>query len=138
MKKLFLFFLLPGAFICNTANGQETKTSKATQGSDKVFNIPPGSVLDMKVKTDIDYSPKLADIPSYEPNAEAKDFLAHIPKEELADMERNSPESFAYYMRAKTFYSNLSNKVKATFSIEELWHIYMFDQKLKTTLEKIK
>lgn len=135
MKRLFLLFLLPAVFICNTAMGQN---KSSTQDGGKVFNIPPGSVVMRKVNTDLDYSYKLADIPSNEPHVQPEDFLKHLQKDELAEMEATAPESYRYYMDAKQFYTSLSNKVKATFSVDELWHIYMFDQKLKTTLENIK
>ena len=53
-------------------------------------------------------------------------------------MKTESPESYVYYIKADEYYKKLSPKVKAVFSVDDLWNIYMFNQKLKVQLADIK
>ena len=102
------------------------------------FNLPPGSVFHPKTFQEIDYSYKLNQLGSNGAENTEADFLKEFSKDDLRDMELNSPESHRYYITARDYYNSLSGKVKATFTIDELWYIYKFDQKLKNTLQNIK
>ncbi|MCE3279506.1 MAG: Protein of unknown function precursor [Bacteroidetes bacterium] len=121
-----LFLML--TFSCSTSVFSQEKT----------VNLPPGAVINIKSYVSIDYSYKLVEIPSSEPlNYIQGDFLKEISKD-LADMKVNAPESYKYYTIAQAYYNGLSNKVKTTFTIDELWYIYYYDQKLKNQLQDIR
>ena len=102
-------------------------------------NIPPGSKLKTKTNTEIDYSYKIQEIPNTVPiNFEVDDFFKSYDKEELKEQESKSKDTKDYYTKASSFYSSLSNRVKSTFTVEELWYIYQFDQSLVNKLQNIK
>ena len=108
-------------------------SSKAQQ-----YNIPPGNVLPMKVDTRADYWHKLDLIPEGKnKNAKYDDFLKELSKDDLSEMKANNKPVYDYYMEAKTFHNNLSDRVKVTFTWDELWEIYMFNPELKNELISI-
>ena len=112
---------------------------KGSEKTKPVFNLPPGLSFHPKTDTTVDYSYKLNQIPNQDPeNFKEGDFFKDVPKYKLDYYQKNEPENFQYYLKAKAFYDNLSDKVKITFTIEELWYVYYFDQKLKSTLQAIK
>lgn len=99
------------------------------------FNLPPGAKLMHKVDTEIDYSYKLNEIPASAPlKFIPGNFLKEFREDDLLEMKTNTPETYEYYTKAADYYNNLSNKVKATFTIEEIWYIYKFDQNFKANL----
>lgn len=97
------------------------------------FNLPPGSIVKGDVKI-IDYSYKLENIEKYENFAFKTDYLYEFSSEELQQMKNQSPAVYGYYMAAVRYFGTLSDRVKKIFTIEELWHIYKFDQALKEKL----
>lgn len=127
------FVLLITTFSCFAGMAQTDESEK------RVFNLPPDFGLAEKTNTNIDYSYKLAEIPKEDPlNFKSSDFLRNAPQEKLAYYKQNEPQKLQYFTDAKAFYDNLSSKVKVVFTIEELWYIYYFDQKLKNTLQAVK
>ena len=112
-------------------------TFAQTKNSD--YNLPPGSVLRPKTDTQIDYSYKLNEIPLQSPvNPVFEDFLKDWTVEDLEVTKNTEPKLYAYLMEAQSYHQALSDKVKVTFSFDELWYIYVFDQKLKNELLKIR
>ena len=108
-------------------------------GQNEKNNIPPGSELKSKADINIDYSYKIQEIPSdVASNFIAEDFFKNFDKQDLESQENSSKEIEEYYNSARKYYSNLSNRVKSTYTIEELWYIFQFDQKLTTKLQNIK
>lgn len=101
------------------------------------INLPPGSSMPIKFEF-IDYSYKLDNVSSTKCNSlEEKNFLEEFSEEDLIEMKLNSVEKYQYYMKAKSFYNNLSNKIKTLYTIDELWYIYMFDLKLTNKIKSI-
>lgn len=102
-------------------------------------NLPPGSVLKPKTDTNIDYSYKLSEIPPQSPqNAIYDDFLKDWSAEDLEITKNKEPKLYAYLIEAQNYHNALSDKVKVTFSFDELWYIYVFDQELKNELLRIR
>jgi hypothetical protein len=123
MKKLTLIVAL---FAVNSLFSQEK------------YNLPPGSVLKVKASIEDNYSYKLNFIDDASLVEKNLNFLASIPSDELEEMKILAPEKFEYYQKANDFYNSLSVKVKNTFSIQDIWNIYVFDQELKETIQNIK
>lgn len=130
MKTFFLLFAALSSIIGLAQN---------IASENRVLNLPPDYIVAEKTNINIDYSFKLAAMPQNEPlNFKAGDFLAMAPEGKIAYYTEYEPQKLQYYITAKNFYDQLSNRVKATFTIEELWYIYYFDQKLKNTLQAVK
>lgn len=111
--------------------------SQSNQG----FNLPPGSVLNKKAEINKDFSAKLQLLQSGNfdiTKANQSEFLFQYSSSEIELMKTESPESYNYYKIADDYYNNLSPKVKAVFSVDDIWNIYMFNQKLKAQLADIK
>jgi hypothetical protein len=123
MKKFILFVTI---FVANFLFSQEK------------YNLPPGSVLKSKSSVEDTYSYKLNFLNDASVVDKNQNFLESISKDELEEMKILSPNKYAYYIEAKEFYTNLSPKVKNTFSVKELWEIYVFDQEFKSKLQNIK
>lgn len=138
MKKLT--FILIAFLITTYGFGQNAnENSNSHKNSKSNFNLVPGSILKPKTNTDIDYSYKLSQIPTEEPNNIIfDDFLKDLSIQDMADMKKDEIKKYSYYIDAQKYYNDLSNKIKVTYTWDELWYIYIFDQKLKTTLHKIK
>jgi len=88
-----------------------------------------------KTFREIDYSLKLDNAAANEPVQ--KDFMKGFTTEELSTMEAKLPVYFTYYQTALTYFKDLSKKVLQTYTAEELWYIYIYDQSLKATLQTI-
>lgn len=116
--KNFIFIAL--LFITTVSFGQQ-------------FNLPPGAIVKGDVKV-IDYSYKLENIEKYENFAYKTDYLYEFSSEEIQEMKTQSPAVYDYYMVAVRYFGTLSERVKKIFTIDELWHIYKFDQALKEKL----
>lgn len=101
------------------------------------YNIPPGDIAQKKLKV-IDYSYKLNEIKHIGDSPFSTTFLSAKPEVNLEELKKLDVKRYDYYIKAESYYQSLSNAVKRTFSLEELWHIYMFDAKLKETLLGIK
>lgn len=150
-KKLFtknfqvktLFILVIVSFFSFTATAQNGELDKSISTSNEAaiesnFNLAPGMVYSPKKVNLVDYSFMLEHIPATEPkNFKNDDFLKVIPKEKLDYWKSSEPQVYQYYATAKSFYDNLSNRVKSVLSVEVLWHIYFYDVKLKNQLQAI-
>lgn len=115
---------------------QEAETTSANRITNQDYNLPPGTVIMPKSDLTIDYSYLLSEIEeaSATSNYVRAQFIKEFTEQDWVNMEANNPDEYAYYTAAKTFYDNLSPKVKVILSTEELWYIYMFDQRLKSQL----
>lgn len=130
MKKIILLLIVYVS--CASVYSQVDNNSKK-------YNIPPGSVLKPKTNTEIDYSYKLSEIPSKDPVGYVEpDFFINFDKEALMEEESSSKEINAYYNQARAFFQSLSPKVKVIYTVDELWYIFQFDQKLRYKLVAIK
>lgn len=121
----FIFMLLFYA----TMLGQQKLNS-----SDK-FNLPPGAVFNPKTYSQIDYSEKLYS--SNNKESLNKNYLHEFSPKEIEEMKVKYPKDYVYYNDALNYFNSLSDKVKKTFTVDELWYIYIFDQKLKNTLTTV-
>ncbi|WP_320814953.1 hypothetical protein [Flavobacterium sp.] len=129
MKKTTLLLFI--AFLCyNFVSAQESKTSN--------YNLPPGCVLKQKVKL-FDLSYKLEGKSSTH-NFSQSDLavIKDIPLSEIENYKNIDLSYYNYYKEGLSFFDSLSSKVKQTFTITELWYIYVFDQDLKNKLITIK
>lgn len=127
MKFFYAILIL---FVCVFKTGISQNTQEA-------YNIPPGDVVVKKLKI-IDYSYKLNDIKKSGDSLISSTFLSDKPEVNLEELKKLDVKRYDYYAKAETYYQSLSIAVKTTFSLEELWHIYMFDAKLKESLLLVK
>lgn len=133
MKTLILLFIFIFSFVFSLQG--YSQTISVTDEQNPKFHLPPGAKLMHKANTEIDYSYKLNEIPAADSlNFTSGNFLKEFKENDLLDMQANTPETYLYYITARNYYNNLSSRVKATFTIEELWYIYKFDQNLKANL----
>lgn len=110
---------------------------KSNDFSQNKYNIPPGAVVSYKLKI-IDYSYKLNSlVKSSSETKYSTKFTSYFTNLDLEQVKANDKALYSYYENAENYYAKLSNSVKATFTLEELWHIYFFDAKLKEQLLKI-
>lgn len=100
------------------------------------FNLPPGVVFHEKTFKKIDYSYKLDN--DLKNSNEATNFLKKFNEEEKDKIFKGNDDYSSYYKNALEYFNSLSKNVKLIYNEEELWYIYMFDQKLKNKLQKIK
>jgi hypothetical protein len=126
MKNILTFLLILLSF-------QLIQAQKANVNS---FNLPPRVVLSKKGVEVNDLSYKLND-DNYMNNEIATNFLRKFTESELKDMENSKGEDFFYYKSANEYFNSLSEKIRKIYSYDELWYIYMFDQKLKQKLTTI-
>ena len=99
------------------------------------FNLPPGAVFHVKSYVEIDYREKLQ-FSEYKEPVE-KNYLDEFSNSEIEEMKTKYIKDYKYYETALIYFNSLSNKVKKTFTVDELWYIYKFDQGLKKTLQTI-
>ncbi len=126
-------FMLVFILISNFVSFGQTNINEINK-----INLPPGSQMPLKFEF-IDYSYKLDNISSGDVKlTEDKNFLQEFSDADLLDMKTTSSSRYQYYIKANEFYKNLSNKVKAVFSVKELWYVYMFDLNLTSKLMTIK
>lgn len=103
------------------------------------YNLPPGSVLKQKADEYVDYSYKIKQ--SYKKNSEKMTSLAFLngfKKVDFSELKKKFPKDYQYYATAEKYFNSLSDKVKISFSVEELCYIYIFDQHLKNKLVNVK
>lgn len=141
--KTFFIFVITAIFSFSATAQNEIEKPISNQSEYDIyiasFNLPPGAGYYAKNVDLIDYSFMLEQIPAVNPEKFINDdFLKVYPKEKLDYWKSNEPNIYQYYATAKNFYDNLSSKVKSVLSVEVLWHIYIYDQKLKNKLEAIK
>jgi len=99
------------------------------------MNLPPGVVFMDKTFEKIDYSYKLTNQQTN--NVEASNFMKKFSNDEIQLLLNGDSAESYYYKEAIKYFNSLSKKVKLLFNEEELWYIYMFDQKLKNKLQTI-
>lgn len=128
MRKILFFYLF--LFVSLFADAQDIKKSE--------FNLPPGCVL--KQKNEIyDLSYKLEGKSSTNKFTESDlQLLKDIPLSEIENYKEIDPEYYNYYMKGMLFFEGLSLSVRQTYTLTELWYIYVFDQNLKNKLLTIK
>ncbi len=127
-----LLFLVPVKLL-----GQKTTESKTALESN--YNIPPGLVFGKKFITSLDLSYKLTGgvaKMSYD-DSELK-FGKVFLNNDLESIKEIDPVNYNYYTTANAYFNSLSEKAKHIYTKNELWYIYVFDQKLKTKLLTIK
>jgi hypothetical protein len=98
-------------------------------------NLPPTEKKSIGKYKYIDYEYKLK-----ENNKEPieKRWINKYSDKEFKDLKNTNQELYNYYYNANRYFERLSNRVKSTYTLEELWYIYMFDQGLKNKLSTIK
>jgi hypothetical protein len=124
-KSVFLFFCFFSGVLVYAQNEQ-------------LFNLPPGAVLHPKANTSIDYSHKLEQLNNIDAQYTEENFLKEFTEEQLVDFAEKRKDAYQYYMEANKFYVQLSSKVKALYTTEELWYIYIFDKELTEKIKTIK
>jgi hypothetical protein len=130
MKRLFILLFL---FIGITLSAQNK------QNSENNFNTPPNAVLLPKAAKSVDFFEKVNNQPDYSKVSQVEsDFRRFLSKDDLNDMEINDKASYQYYVEALNFFEMLSPKVKALFTADDLWNIYMFHSDFKNQLLNIK
>lgn len=102
------------------------------------YLIPPGASISPKTDLNKDYSTRLGEMVNPTGEQLIVNFLQDFSSNELKEMEIEAPAKFNYYNSASLALTSLSDKVKYNFTIDELWYIYMFDQRLFDQLNKIK
>jgi hypothetical protein len=86
-----------------------------------------------------DLSYKLNDTPNYDQVKKVDaDFLYGISDYQLEEMKSKDMKSYEFYTKAKIYYKTLSDKVKAIYTANEIWDIYIHDQGLKSRLQTVK
>ena len=107
----------------------------ATSTNSTQYNLPPGAVMYPKTNPSVDYSEKLYNQPNYKQIIIVnQEFKSVMTTENYADMLQNDKDSYNYYKSAEQYFDALSDKVKALFTANEIWHIYYFDATLKNQL----
>lgn len=128
MKRIFSLVLILLAFM-----------SSFSQNSDVgKYNLPPGFVLSPK-RTVFDLSFKIDKTKPYV-NYSSTDLkvLKNLSSEQVEEYKDKLGDYYFYYKEGIAYINTLSNKVKNIYTIEEIWYIYIFDQKLKDKLLTIK
>jgi hypothetical protein len=136
MKYLYFFTTLVFLFLCDHSIAQDNSRS----GSNRLeeFNLPPGAVLHKKTKIyDLSYKLKGGTSDKHYVQSDLK-ILKNISEEELIATKDKNPKYYQYYITGRDFINSLSQKVKSLYTNDELWYIYVFDQKLKQQLTTIK
>jgi hypothetical protein len=99
------------------------------------YNMPPGFHVNPKANLAADYWHKLDQLPTTTPSTiEEGNFLKFITQRQLQLLEVENPPLYNYYVTARNYHEQLSNKVKVTFTYDELWDVYMFNAELKDHL----
>lgn len=133
MKYLQCLLILISFFNAEILLGQNENSKMYAE-----FNLPPGAVLNQKPVI-IDLSYKLdhkSSAVSYQDSdlKVLKDFSA----QDLEFLKTTSPAYYKYYNEGLSFINGLSPKIKSTYTSNELWYIFAFDQKLKNRISTIK
>jgi Glu-tRNA(Gln) amidotransferase subunit E-like FAD-binding protein len=120
-------------------NSESKAVLNSSSGSTSQYNLPPGAVLYPKTDPSIDYSEKLYGESNYKQIVIVnQQFKSVMTPENYADMQANDLASYNYYKEAEAYFDQLSDKVKALFTANEIWYIYYFDTNLKNQLLSVK
>ena len=128
-QHLQLFSVLLAFLFCSVTFGQ-TQTGKFTHEG-RQFNLPPGAKFYPKKFKFIDYSVKFAK-EANEPLK--KNFMEEFSQEDMENFKTIYQEDYLYYQEALRYFEKLSDRVMRTYTVNELWYIYIYDQALKTNL----
>ncbi len=136
IKKMLVLLVAISSLFVSQAQKTIDYSNSTQEFNTSQLNLPPNLALSKKLDVNADYWEKLSLIPNEAPsNSSFEPFLKDVDVDEA---QNDYPELYNYYMEAQEFHDSLSNKVKVTFTHEELWRIYMFNQELKQELIKIK
>ncbi len=109
------------------------------QENKKKQNLPITEMSQIEKGANIDYSKKLIDLNSVTPiNANEVNFLKEYTEADLQEIKTIDINKYDFIQNADSYFHSLSPKVIGLYSIEELWNIYVYDQKLKKQLAEIK
>lgn len=136
MKTTLLLILLLFIPSCMIA---QSKISDKNSAREANYNLPPGIVFEKKFSTTIDLSYKLnggVAAVGYQ-DSELK-FGKVFLNNDLEAIKVIDPVNYNYYTTANSYFNSLSPKVKNLYTANELFYIYVFDQKLKNKLSTIK
>ncbi len=125
MKKPIAYLILLFTLISSLTFSQQLKD----------FNLPPKAKFAPKLYQEIDYSHKLNKLSLNEPVE--KNYLNRFSEADLNNLKIKDKATYTYYKTAQNYFISLSDTVKKKFTVEELWHIYIYDQKLKNKLKTI-
>jgi len=121
--------------VVNPSTISELPSATSTSTNSTQYNLPPGAVMYPKTNPSVDYSEKLYGQPNYKQIIIVnQEFKSVMTEENYADMLKNDMDSYNYYKSAEQYFDALSDKVKALFTANEIWHIYYFDATLKNQL----
>jgi hypothetical protein len=67
-----------------------------------------------------------------------KNWINKFSEAEFSKLKNSNKKLYDYYTTANKYFESLSPRVKSTYTLKELWYIYMFDQGLKNKLSTIK
>lgn len=133
-NRITFLILLFGLF--STADAQSVVKS-SNDLKNEGFNPVPGVVYS-KVNTDVNYSERIAKIPTSVPaNFTEPSFIKGGQWADYTSNPEVSEETRNYYTLAEAYFTALSPKVKLAFTVEELWYIYQFDTSLAIQLSTI-
>lgn len=137
MKNLFSIFFLLCFFSSLCSFGQTLVHEKSSVQEN--YNLPPGMVFGKKFITTMNLSYKLnggvANVSYHDSDLKfGKVFLNN----DLEAVKETDPINYNYYTTANNYFNSLSQKVKNLYTKNELFYIYVFDQKLKNQLLTIK
>jgi hypothetical protein len=139
MKKSLIVtvFKMLCVFFCSNSYGQNEKIIGTN--SIENFNFPPGLALPMKFNVNLDLSHKLNHTESLRAYNDSELRVGKIlTLEQLEELKEIDKVNYDYYTTANNYFENLSKKIKEIYTKNELWYIYVFDQKLKDKLFTIK
>lgn len=139
MKKLLIvvFYTVLYCVNCNISYGQNVTTGNIS--SNPNFNLPPGVALPMKFNVALDFSFKINGLNSTQFYKDSELRVGKIlTLEQLNSIKEKDPINYNYYSNANVYFTQLSEKVNQLYTKNELWYIYVFDQKLKNKLLTIK
>lgn len=124
-------------FLCPKSYGQNLERNQIN--STKNYNIPPGVVFSNKFNTNLDLSYKLNGTPNLQSYHDDDLRVGkRLTQEQLDSLKEKDVANYNYYTTANLYFQGLSKKIKEIYTDNELWYIYVFDQKLKNNLLTIK
>lgn len=140
MKTIFskALFTLLSMLLCANLYSQNIE-NRAIKENPSEYNLPPGVVFGKKFNKEYDLSFKIdnnAKVVYYE-DSELR-IAKQITKENIESLKDIDVENYNYYSTAFKYFDSLSEKVKKIYTKNELWYIYVFDQRLKNKLQTIK
>lgn len=110
----------------------------AQNSNEKNYNLPPGFIISSK-RIIYDLSFKLDNTkPVVNYSQSDLKVLKDLTAEELENNKLPLGDYYKYCKEGIAYVDSLSDKAKNIFTLNEIWYIYVFDQKLKNKLLTIK